>query len=90
MLLLGEVLQRHWGHPLVKLASISLAGVAAYHFGFRISFLTNPEGGFIYLSSLSLPLTLGWIIAVSYSLGMIGSWREGRTGLKVALLTAIV
>jgi len=90
VLLLGEVLQRHWGHPLVKLASISLAGVAAYHFGFRISFLTNPEGGFIYLSSLSLPLTLGWIIAVSYSLGMIGSWREGRTGLKVALLTAIV
>jgi len=88
VLLLGEVLKRRWEHPLVKLASVSLAGGLAYHFGFRISFLTNPEGGFIYLSSLSLPLTLGWIAAVSYSLSLINSLGD-RLALRVALIAAL-
>jgi N-acetylglucosaminyldiphosphoundecaprenol N-acetyl-beta-D-mannosaminyltransferase len=88
VLIVGEILQRRWRHPLVKLVSILLAGAVAYHFGFRISFVTNPEGGFIYLSSLSLPLTLGWIAAVSYSLSLIDSLRDSLA-LKVALIAAL-
>lgn len=75
--------------PLLKLGSILLAGLAAYWSGFRISFITNPEGGFIYLSYLGLPLTLLWIWAVSSSLGFLRR-LERRLPLQVALIAALV
>ncbi|MGQ9734889.1 MAG: WecB/TagA/CpsF family glycosyltransferase [Candidatus Bipolaricaulia bacterium] len=95
LLLLSEALQtpsrRRWGRPWLRFPGILLAGLIAYFSGFRIAFITGPSGGFIYLEGLSsLPVTLAWIAAVSHSLGLISSWREGRTGLKVALLTALV
>ena len=88
VLILGEALQKRWKHPSVKLASILLAGLVAYYSGFRISFITDPEGGFIYLSYLGLPLTLGWVAAVSYSLSLIDS-LQNRLALKVALIAAL-
>ncbi|MFQ6033557.1 MAG: hypothetical protein ACE5KR_01715, partial [Candidatus Bipolaricaulia bacterium] len=88
VLVAGNALQRRLGLPSLKLASILLAGLAAYWSGFRISFITNPEGGFIYLSYLSLPLTLGWIAAVSYSLGLVDSLKESLA-LRVALIAAL-
>lgn len=89
VLILGDMLQRRLGRPPIKLVAILLAGLAAYWSGFRISFITNPEGGFIYLSSsLSLPLTLGWITAVSYSLGLVDSLKESLA-LRVALIAAL-
>lgn len=92
LLLLSEALQGRWAwaKPWLRLPVILLAGWIAYLCGFRIAFITGPSGGFIYLSKFSLPVTLAWIVAVSHSLGLISSWRAGRTGLKVALLTALV
>ena len=87
-LIAGNALQRRLELPLLKLISILLAGLVAYWSGFRISFITSPEGGFIYLLYLSLPLTLLWIAAVSYSLSLIGS-LEDRLALKVALIAAL-
>ncbi|MCR4404516.1 MAG: WecB/TagA/CpsF family glycosyltransferase [Candidatus Acetothermia bacterium] len=91
MLLVGSALGRRWGNsPWLRLALVLFAGGIAYAAGFRISFITSPSGGFIYLSYLSLPLTLGWIAVVAHSLSLINSWSAGRLGLKIALLTTVV
>lgn len=49
----------------LDLLFLLLAALVAYALGFRIEFLTNPQGGFFYLTWLSLPLTLLWIVIVS-------------------------
>jgi N-acetylglucosaminyldiphosphoundecaprenol N-acetyl-beta-D-mannosaminyltransferase len=92
ILLLSEALLRRWAspRPWPQLIATLLAGLVAYFCGFRIAFITGSSGGFIYLGDFSLPVTLAWIVAVSHSLGLISSWRAGRTGLKIALLTALV
>jgi N-acetylglucosaminyldiphosphoundecaprenol N-acetyl-beta-D-mannosaminyltransferase len=64
---------------------VILGGYVAYLFGFRIQFLTNPSGGFLYLTYLSLPLTLAWIVAVSYSLNHV-STIDRRLLIDVALV----
>lgn len=81
--------------PILKLGSVLLAGLVAYWSGFRISFITNPEGGFIYLSYLGLPLTLIWIWAVSSSLGFLRKLEGRRPStfplhLQIALIVALV
>lgn len=90
VLLVSGTLARRWRRPWLQLPAILLAGCIAYLSGFRISFITSPSGGFIYLAQLSLPVTLAWIAVVTHSLSLINSWNTGRLGLKVALLTASV
>ncbi len=51
-----------------ELLWLLLAGILAYQFGFKIQFITNPQGGYYYLNLLSLPLTLAWVMIVPYTL----------------------
>ncbi len=73
----------------LDLAFLGLAGLMAYTLGFRIQFFTHPEGGFVYLTYLSLPLTLAWIIAVTQSVHFLGNLDPtGKLVGKTLLLTS--
>ena len=73
IIVLGRVITRAPSNkPIAFLFSV-LAALVAYAFGFRIEFLTNPQGGFFYLTWLSLPLTLLWIVTVSGALSFLDS-----------------
>lgn len=89
VLIFGRLLRQNLKLPdWVELAFLSAAGFVAYAFGFRIQFLTKPEGGFFYLTALSLPLTIAWIVAVAQSVNFLG--RVDSTGKllgKTVLLT---
>lgn len=65
----GDLINRRFGlDSSFQLLWLLLAGVLAYQFGFKIQFITNPQGGYYYLNLLSLPLTLAWIMIVPYTL----------------------
>jgi N-acetylglucosaminyldiphosphoundecaprenol N-acetyl-beta-D-mannosaminyltransferase len=73
----------------LDLAFLGLAALIAYAFGFRIQFFTHPDGGFVYLTYLSLPLTLVWIIVVTQSVNFLGNLDStGRLIGKTLLLTS--
>lgn len=40
------------------------AASAAALLGFRIQFVTNPAGGYVYLDSISIPLTVAWVLVI--------------------------
>jgi N-acetylglucosaminyldiphosphoundecaprenol N-acetyl-beta-D-mannosaminyltransferase len=75
--------------PWFDLAFLGIAGLASYACGFRVHFLTNLEGGFVYLTALSLPLTLAWIVAVTQSVHFMGTIdSSGKLIGKTVLLTS--
>lgn len=43
-----------------EIAAATVASLA----GFRIEFITNPSGGFIYLTRLAIPLTIVWVVLI--------------------------
>ncbi len=48
---------------IILLQEIAAATVAVFA-GFRIDFVTNPSGGFIYLYSIAVPATIAWVVLV--------------------------
>ncbi len=48
---------------IVFLQEIAAATVAVFA-GFRIEFVTNPSGGFIYLYHVAVPATIAWVVLV--------------------------
>ena len=78
-------LARRWWFSLVSLA---LAALLAYSAGYRIEFITNPEGGFFYLTQWSWLITLGWIIAVSQGVAVLGQLDpSGKLLTKVLVIS---
>jgi N-acetylglucosaminyldiphosphoundecaprenol N-acetyl-beta-D-mannosaminyltransferase len=76
---------RRWWFNLVSLA---LAALLAYSAGYRIEFMTNPEGGFFYLAQWSWLITLGWIIAVSQGVAVLGQLDpSGRLLTKILVIS---
>jgi N-acetylglucosaminyldiphosphoundecaprenol N-acetyl-beta-D-mannosaminyltransferase len=74
-------LARRWWFNLV---SLTLAALLAYSAGYRIEFITNPEGGFFYLTQWSWLITLGWIIALSQGVAALGQLDpSGRLLTKI-------
>jgi len=43
-----------------EIAAATVASLA----GFRIEFITDPSGGFIYLTRLAIPLTIVWVVLI--------------------------
>lgn len=69
--------------PKAKLlGQIAAAGVLVL-FGIRIEWLTNPFGGMIYLSYLSIPLTIFWVVGLTNTLNLI----DGLDGLAAGVST---
>ncbi len=57
----------------ISLLQAVIAAVAAAMCGFRIWFFTDPSGGYFYLSWLSLPLTVVWILVILRSRAILFS-----------------
>ncbi|MCL6642716.1 MAG: WecB/TagA/CpsF family glycosyltransferase [Candidatus Bipolaricaulota bacterium] len=78
-------LARRWWLQLVGLL---LAALLAYSAGYRIEFITNPEGGFFYLTQWSWLITLGWIIAISQGVAVLGQLDpSGKLLTKVLVIS---
>lgn len=65
-----------------------LAALAAYHFGVRIDFLSNPWGGLVLLPGyVPIILTVFWLVGISNTINLI----DGLDGLAggVSLISAL-
>ncbi len=71
-------------HPWINFASVIVAGVWAYTLGYRIDFVTHPQGGFFYPQEWSGLFTIGWIVAVSQGVFLVGQLDStGRLLTKI-------
>ncbi len=78
-------LARHWWLNLVGLLS---AALIAYLAGYRIEFITNPDGGFFYLQRWSWLITLVWIVMVSQGVCAIGQLEpSGKLLTKILIIS---
>lgn len=61
-----------------------LCGIALYlaNSGVRIHFLSSPFGGYRYLNSLSIPLTILWFVIVSNSMAVLDEIRGAALGVS--------
>lgn len=85
-LLVGiATLARRWWLDLV---GVLAAASIAYLSGYRIEFVTSPDGGFFYLHRWSAALTLGWIIVVSQGVFTIGQLEpSGHLLTKILVIS---
>ncbi len=74
--------------PGVEFLSLIVAGLWAYALGYRIDFVTNPNGGFFYPREWSSLFTLGWIVAVSQGLFVAGQLDSTGKLLTKTLVVA--
>jgi UDP-GlcNAc:undecaprenyl-phosphate GlcNAc-1-phosphate transferase len=65
----------------VKLLGQIAAAAVAVHFGVIVHFVTNPFNGALDLGSLSIPLTLLWIVGISNAINLI----DGLDGLAAGV-----
>lgn len=80
----GALTRRRWPH----LISLICAAVIAQWAGYRIEFITNPDGGFFYLQQWSWLITLGWIIAISQGVFVIGQLdTSGKLLTKILIIS---
>lgn len=78
-------LTRSWW---LRLASLIGAALIAYLSGYRIEFITNPDGGFFYLQGWSWLITLGWIIVVSQGVFALGQLdTSGKLLTKILIIS---
>jgi UDP-GlcNAc:undecaprenyl-phosphate GlcNAc-1-phosphate transferase len=70
-----------------KFAAQLVAAMYVWQCGFRIELVTHPLGGVIELGSLSLPLTVLWIVGITNAVNLI----DGLDGLAsgLALITTL-
>ncbi|MDD4364074.1 MAG: WecB/TagA/CpsF family glycosyltransferase [Atribacterota bacterium] len=69
MILLGNYDQKQQRTFWVKIDLQSLIGVLGIFAGIRIDFLRNSTGGYWYLTNLSIPITIFWLICITNSVG---------------------
>lgn len=76
----------------VKLIGQTIAATILFLFGARIEFIGNPFGGLIYLGSLSIFLTLFWMIGLTNTVNLIDGLdglAAGVTSIALIILTVI-
>lgn len=74
--------------PGLQLLSLTGAALIAYLAGYRIEFITNPDGGFFYLQQWSWLITLGWIIAISQGVFVLGQLdASGKLLTKILVIS---
>jgi UDP-GlcNAc:undecaprenyl-phosphate GlcNAc-1-phosphate transferase len=69
--------------PLGKLLGQIAAATVMVLFGVTVRFVTNPFGGIIHLGVFSIPLTIGWIVAITNALNLV----DGLDGLAAGIAT---
>jgi UDP-GlcNAc:undecaprenyl-phosphate/decaprenyl-phosphate GlcNAc-1-phosphate transferase len=75
--------------PLIKLAfQIAIAGLT-YYFGISIHWISAPDGGFIFLQWLSIPLTIFWIVGLINAINLLDG-LDGLAGGIAAIAACIL
>ncbi len=64
-----------------KMAGQIVAAAVLMGFGFRIEWLTTPMGGMMYLSWLSIPATIFWVVGITNTFNLI----DGLDGLAAGI-----
>lgn len=73
------------------LGQIGIAAILVMSYGVRIEWVTNPWGGFFYLRSWSIPLTIFWIVAVVNVVNLIDGLDGLAAGISsIAALTLLL
>jgi len=67
--------------PKVKLAGQIMASLILLFFGVKISFVTNPLGGMIYLGGWGALVTVLWVVGITNALNLI----DGLDGLAAGV-----
>jgi UDP-GlcNAc:undecaprenyl-phosphate GlcNAc-1-phosphate transferase len=67
--------------PWVKLVGQIFAASILVVYGIKVDFVTNPLGGMIYLGSLSVPVTILWVVAITNALNLV----DGLDGLAAGV-----
>lgn len=62
------------------LGQIAAAGILVI-FGLKVEWVTNPLGGMFYLGSLSIPITIFWVVGITNTLNFI----DGLDGLAAGI-----
>ena len=74
--------------PKIKLIVQILAAAIVVAAGVRIDFINNPFDGYFYFGSLSIPITIFWIVAVTNAVNLIDGLDGLASGVTfIALLT---
>jgi UDP-GlcNAc:undecaprenyl-phosphate/decaprenyl-phosphate GlcNAc-1-phosphate transferase len=74
--------------PKTKLLGQLLAASVIVYFGIRVDFINNPFDGYFYFTTLSIPITIIWIISVTNSVNLIDGLDGLASGVStIALLT---
>ncbi|MDW7652089.1 MAG: MraY family glycosyltransferase [Bacillota bacterium] len=69
--------------PKLKLAGQILAAFIVVSYGVRIDFMSNPFNEYFYFGSLSAPITVIWIVAITNAINLI----DGLDGLAAGVTT---
>ncbi len=69
MIFLGRYNQKNKLAPWLKIFFQVVISLVVITFGVKIEFLRNYSGGYWYLDSISIPVTIIWLIAITNSIG---------------------
>lgn len=88
ILLLGIVDDIKDISPKTKLLGQTAASLVVILFGIKIEFITNPFDSLIFLGSLSIPITLFWLVGVTNAVNLIDGLDGLASGISaIALFT---
>lgn len=86
--LIGLVSKAYEIPKSLKLLLLSGVGLYLVKQGVCIHFISSPAGGYYYLSSLAVPLTILWFVVVSNSLTIMD--EIGGVSLGISLMASLV
>ncbi len=69
MILLGKYDQKKKLAPWLKLILQSMIAILVIAVGVKIEFLRSSSGGYWYLTNLSIPVTIVWLLSITNSVG---------------------
>lgn len=88
MLLLGLLDDKYELSPPIKFGGQILGALILISFGVKINFITNPFGGFIFLGSFTIPITVFWIVSIINTINLIDGLDGLAAGVSIiAVLT---
>ncbi len=88
ILILGIIDDVRGISPKTKLMGQAAAALVVIAFGIKIQFITNPFDSLIFLGSLSIPITLLWLVGVTNAVNLIDGLDGLASGISaIALFT---
>lgn len=80
---IGLIDDKYKLNAYVKLIFEIIAASIPIIYGIKVNFISNPQGGYIYLKELSIPFTLLWVVGITNSINII----DGLDGLASGVIS---